>query len=196
MDIILVVEQNNFAGPRDYKKTGIDGTVTIRSKKYFGGKGWISEPIDFTELTYFLGYRFEPKNIYMFEISKGMLRGGRLEGRSKSLTVVRGLAFVVLVNTRPGAERGKVVSLYLGKGKEAWGNTLFVPEGVAVAILALADDTLIYSVTDRPFNRFDSLITLDMFDPKLGIKWPDGINPQQVMTEGRTVKLDEFLETF
>jgi len=189
------VEENNIVGSRDYKKTSIDGVFLIKSKKYSGEEGWMSEPVDFSELTSFLGYRFEPKSVHMFEATKGIIRGGHLEGRSKSLTVARGLVYIVLVNMRLGNDQGKVVEMYLGEGKEAWGNTIFISEGVLVAMVALTDDNLCYSVADRPYNRFDSLLTLDLFDPKLGIKLPEGVKPQTAETGGKVVKLNEFLET-
>ncbi|HSV95194.1 MAG TPA: dTDP-4-dehydrorhamnose 3,5-epimerase family protein [Spirochaetia bacterium] len=189
------MEENNFVGPRDYKKLAIDGVVLVKSKKYSGDEGWMSEPIDFSELTYFLGYRFEPKSIHMFEAPKGIIRGGHLEGRAKSLTVARGLAFVVLVNMRLGDDQGKSLGIYLGEGEKAWGNTILVPEGVLVALASLTDDCLYYSAADRPFNRFDSLLTLDMFDPKLKVEWPEGVKPQLSEKESKIVKLDEFLQT-
>lgn len=189
------MEENNFNGPRDYKKLDIEGVVMIKSKKYTGEEGWMSEPIDFSELTYFLGYRFEPKSIHMFEAPKGIIRGGHLEGRAKSLTVARGLAYVVLVNMRLEKDQGKAVGVYLGEGKEAWGNTVLVPEGVLVSLVSMTDDCLYYSAADRPFNRFDSMLTLDMFDPKLKINWPKGVKPQLVEKIGKTVSLDEFLQT-
>lgn len=195
MDIILIVEENNFIGPRDYRKTGIDGVVLIKSKKYSGEEGWMSEPVDFSELTYFLGYRFEPKNVHMFSAPKGIIRGGHLEGRSKTLTVTRGLVFVVLVNMRPDANQGKVVQMYLGEGKEAMGNSVLIPEGVLAAMVGLSDECLVFSVADRQFNRFDSLLTLDMFDPKLGIEWPEGVKSQLSEKSGQFLKLEEFIQT-
>jgi dTDP-4-dehydrorhamnose 3,5-epimerase-like enzyme len=66
---------------------------------------------------------------------------------------------------------------------------------VLVAIVALTDDCLFYSAADRPFNRFDSQLTLDLFDPKLKIEWPKGVQPQLIEKDSKTVKLGEFLET-
>ncbi|MFZ3068701.1 MAG: dTDP-4-dehydrorhamnose 3,5-epimerase family protein [Microgenomates group bacterium] len=188
------MEENNFVGPRDYKKLDIEGAVVVRSKRFGSGiDEWMYEPVDFTELTYFLGYHFDPRGMHMFKTGKGVIRGGHLEGRSKCLTVVSGCAFIVLVDMRSGKNQGKVQTVYLGDDDRAWGNTLFSSEGILIASISMTDDCISMVVADRPYNRFDSLLTLDITDPELGIEFPEGvIFPES--KDKKTVSYKEFIE--
>jgi len=160
-------------GPREYKEIDVLGAVLIRPQIYKSKPaGELAEPVDFTELGYFLGYRFDPRSMYTIWSPKGVVRGGHLEGRSKLVTVVKGSAFYVLVDMRPGDGQGVAHTFYLGEDSRAWGRSILVPEGVVDAFTATSDDFVYLSFGDRPYNAFDSTKTLDVFDPELKIDWP------------------------
>lgn len=151
------------------------GAVIVKPKIYRGVyDGWLIEPVDFSEASHYLGYRFDPRSMYAIGAPKGIIRGGHLESRSKLVTILSGLVLYVLVDMRPGEGQGRVETFYLGEGENAKGRSVLVPEGVIDAWAVMSDQVSYVSVGDRPYNAFDSLRTLDLFDPELGIIWPEG----------------------
>jgi len=187
------MELSNAQSPRFYKQLEIPGLISIRSKKYQEkSNGWLMEVADFNELSYYLGYRFEPRTMYSIWSEKGVIRGGHLEGRSKIVTV-SGMTFHVLVDIRPGAGQGKVVQLLVGEDERAWGNSILVPDGVIDSFVPVDDNSLYIAVGDRPFNRFDSLKTLDLFDPALGVSWPKGTYELDKNEETEILSLKDFI---
>ncbi len=189
------MNDSDLIASREYKQIEIPGVVVVRSRKYFGVEGgWLREQSDFSELTSNLGYRFDARVMYTIWSPPGVIRGGHLEGRSKTATIITGAAFMALVDMRPGEQQGKAVGVYLGNHDRAWGDTMFIPEGVLNAFVPLNNECLYTGVGDRPFNRFDSLRALDLFDPELGLEWPAGTKPQDSHEEKEILSLREFIE--
>jgi|GEM_PF-5506454 dTDP-4-dehydrorhamnose 3,5-epimerase-like enzyme len=187
------MELNESQSSRSYKQLEIPGLISIRSKKYQEkANGWLMENVDFNEISYYLGYRFEPRTMYSIWSEKGVIRGGHLEGRSKIVTV-KGMTFHVLVDMRPGSSQGKVVQLLVGEDERAWGNSILVPDGVIDSFVPIDDDSMYIAVGDRPFNRFDSLKTLDLFDPALGVSWPEGTSELDKNEETEILNLKDFI---
>ncbi len=169
---------NTKTGPREYRPLALTGAVLIKPKVYQGtNEGWTMEPVDFSEAGNYLGYRFDPRSLYAISAPKGAIRGGHLESRSKLVTILTGAVFYVLVDMRPGENQGNAISFYLGESEEAWGKSVLVPEGVIDAWVPVTEKMMYVSVGDHPYNAFDSLVTLNLFDPKLGVKWPMGSQP-------------------
>ncbi len=161
-------------GPREYRPLSIPGATIIRPKLNVGKyDGWLIEPVDFSEASYYLGYKFDPRSMYATWAPEGIVRGGHMESRSKLVTILSGLVYYVLVDMRPGENQGKVEQFYLGDGiEEAWGRSVLVPEGVIDAYVVVSENALHLGVGDQPYNAFYSLKTLDLFDKNLGINWP------------------------
>jgi dTDP-4-dehydrorhamnose 3,5-epimerase-like enzyme len=130
-------------------------------------EGWVMETADFTELSYFLGYKFEPRSMYAIWSPEGVGRGGHIESRTKFISVLSGLIYNCLIDMRPGPEMGKTYECYLGEGDDALARSILVPEGVIDYYVPVKGPALTHSVGDKPYNRFDNLRTLDMFDPDL-----------------------------
>ncbi|EKD53073.1 MAG: hypothetical protein ACD_61C00164G0002 [uncultured bacterium] len=159
---------SNKTGPREYKTLPIANTVVVNPMKYLSKPdGWVMETADFTELSYFLGYKYEPRSSYAIFSVENVGRGGHLESRSKFVTVLSGLLYYCLVDMRPGPDRGKTCEFFLGEGAEAMGKSVLVPEGVVDFYIPVNGPALTHSVGDKPYNRFDNRKTLDMFDPEL-----------------------------
>lgn len=180
---------------REYKQLEIPGAVLVRSRKFFSKtEGWIREDVNFSEITNYLGSKFDAKSIFTIRSPKGAIRGGHLEGRSRFTMVEEGVAFMVLVDMRPGNGQGKTETFYLGDSKLAWGESVVIPEGVVAAYVSISDECLSVWVGNRPYNKFDSLLTLDLFDSELDIHWPEGTIPQ-LMGEGtKILPLKRFLK--
>lgn len=190
------MEENSKYPSREYKVLSIPGAGLIKSRKYFSKPdGWLKEQVDFVELTNFLGYRFDARSLFSIWTPKGVIRGGHLEARAKLVSMVRGAAFMVLVDMRPGEGQGKVESFFIGDTKDAWGDSVVIPEGLVVAYAPLSDENLYMQISNKPFNRFDSLTTLNLSDPALGIKWPEGTIPQSLEEEMKILNLKEFIES-
>lgn len=183
-------------GSRVYKSLPIANTVVIDAVKYLSvPDGWVMETADFTELSYFLGYKFEPRSMYAIWSPEGIARGGHLESRSKLSTVVVGTIYYVLVDMRPGPERGKTFEFYLGDGEQSMGRSVLIPEGVVDAFIPVGGEALTHQVGDRPYNKFDNRRTLNIFDPEIGFHLPKG--SKQHAREGEealTISLKEFQE--
>ncbi len=183
-------------GPREYVTLPIANTVVINPVKYPSmPDGWVMETADFAELSYFLGYKIEPRSMYAIWSPEGIVRGGHMESRSKLVTVLKGTMFYMLIDMRPGPDLGKTHEFYLGDGKEAIGRSVLVPEGVIDAYVPVNGDALTHSVGDRPYNKFDNNRTLDLFDPNLGFNIPKSAEHSREEEEKKEMSLKEFKES-
>lgn len=189
------MDSNSKSLSREYRKLGIQGATLIRSRRYVSvPEGWLKEDTDFVELTGFLGFKFDVRSMFTMWSPKGVVRGGHMEHRSRILTVSRGTSFVVLVDVRQGENQGKVETFMLGRNEAAWGDSVVVPEGLIVAYVPLSDKNLMTVVANKPFNRFDSMMTLDVSDPELKINWPEEVMPQSLEEEKKLLSLKEFIK--
>lgn len=184
-------------GPREYKTLSIANSVIVRPLKYMSKPdGFVMETADFTELSYFLGYKFEPRSMYAIWSPEGVGRGGHVESRSKLMTVLSGTVYYCMVDMRPGNDQGKVSEFYLGDGDKAIGTGVLSPEGVVDYWVAVGGSAMTHYVADRTYNKFDNLRTLDINDPALGLHLPGKVI-RHVPMEGDTgvLSLKEFIET-
>jgi len=188
------MSKNNI-GPRDYKPLSIANTVVIDPKQYLSDPGGhVMETADFTELGYFLGYKFEPRAMYAIWSTEGVARGGHMESRSKLVTVLTGMVFYCMVDLRPGADFGKVCEFYLGEGEKSMGRSVLVPEGVVDYFVPINGPALTHSVGDRPYNKFDNSRTLDLTDSAIGFHLPEGtVHHVPAGEEINLFKLEDFL---
>lgn len=187
---------NRKTGPREYKILPIANTVVINPVKYMSKPdGWVLETADFTELSYFLGYKFEPRSMYAIYSTENLGRGGHMESRSKLVTVLEGLVYYCMVDMRPGPDRGKICEFYLGEGGDSIGRSVLIPEGVVDYFIPINGPALTHSVGDKPYNRFDNIITLDLRDPEIGlVKIPKGSKYHVPLNvELNSVSYKEFL---
>ncbi len=184
-------------GPREYKPLEIENMVIIDPVKYPSEPdGWVMETADFSELSYYLGYKFEPRSMYEISSPEGVIRGGHVESRSKFITVVKGLAYFAFVDMRPGDDFGKKYEIYLGDGDNSVGRSVLVPEGVMDYYIPVLGEATTYSVGDRPYNKLDNDKTLDIFDIELGFNIPSGAIHHTRKGEARKLmNYQEFIES-
>jgi dTDP-4-dehydrorhamnose 3,5-epimerase len=103
----------------------------------------------------------------------GVLRGLHYQlpphPQGKLVRVVRGAAFDVAVDIRPGSTSfGQWVGVELSAGNH---RQLWIPEGFAHGFLALEDDThFLYKTTDQYARDCERALRWD--DATIGIEWP------------------------
>lgn len=183
-------------GPRRYQNLDVANAVTIDSTKYFSKpEGYVMETADYTELGYFLGYKFEPRCSYSIWSPENILRGGHLERRSKVVTITRGYVYYAIIDLREGETYKKVSEFYLGDGERSIGKSVLVPEGVVDIFMAIGGPVATHQVADKPFSRFDNRITLDVCDPALNLHLPVGMeHSHQVNEEHEILGLEDFIK--
>jgi len=187
----------NTIGPREYKTLPIPNVVVINPTRYLSKPdGYVEETADFTELSYFLEFKFEPRCTYIIKSPKNIGRGGYLESRSKVITVISGLIYLALVDMRPRTDRGKTCELYLGIGKKSLGKSIVVPEGVITYYIPTSKSSLVHFTGNRPYNKFDSAKLLDMSDQALGFHLPKGaIRHTPINETPKLLSLKDYLLT-
>ena len=102
----------------------------------------------------------------------GTLRGLHYQSGSaaeaKLIRCIAGEAFFAIVDLRPGAMQYRHVTTTLRRGD---GRSLYVPEGCAVGMQTLEDETeLLYQVSAYYTPEAEGGLRYD--DPALGIDWP------------------------
>ncbi len=183
-------------GPRKYSLLEIQNSVVVNPTKYMSKPdGYVMDTADFTELSYYLGYKFQVRSVYTISSPEGIARGGHLESRSKNVTIVSGLVYYCMVDLRPGDGYLKSSEFYLGEGQGSLGSSVLVPEGVVDYFIPVNGTALYFSIADRPFNMFDTLHTLNMMDPEIGLHIPEKILKNlSEDVETKVLNLKEFKE--
>jgi dTDP-4-dehydrorhamnose 3,5-epimerase len=102
----------------------------------------------------------------------GTLRGLHYQSapaaEAKLIRCIGGAAFLAVVDLRPGPTRLQHTTTILRRGDL---RSLFVPEGCAVGMQTLEDDTeLLYQVSEFYTPEAEGGLRYD--DPALGIEWP------------------------
>lgn len=159
-------------------RTAIAEVVIIEPAVFGDDRGWFSESFNerrFHDELNRLGLT-APRAFVQDNHScnrKGVLRGLHFQvaphPQGKLVRVVRGAAYDVAVDIRPGSPTfGQHVGVELSAENH---RQLWVPEGFAHGFLALADDThFLYKTTD--FYAKDCERSIVWNDPSLAIDWP------------------------
>jgi len=111
--------------------------------------------------------------------ARGVLRGLHFQlpplAQGKLVRVVRGEAFDVAVDIRPGSPSfGRWVAEMLSADNR---KQLWIPEGFAHGFMALRDDTEFLYKTTRFYDpASERCITWN--DPTVAVQWPKGLTPQ------------------
>ena len=194
-EVVLKIPHKS-TGPREYKTLEIFNTIVINPTKYLSKPdGFVMETADFTELGYFLGYKFEPRSVYAIWSPEGVGRGGHLESRSKVVTIVSGLVYYCMVDLRPGEGYLRTSEFYLGDGKNSIGRSVLVPEGVVDYFIPVDGPAMSHAIADRPYNKFDNRFTLNMKDPEIGLHIPEKtMHNVPIDEESSLLSLKEFKE--
>lgn len=158
--------------------TALPGVVTIEPSAFGDDRGWFME--SFHQGKFEAGLRalgLTPPRPFVQDnhsVSKaGTLRGLHYQlpphPQGKLVRVVRGAAYDVAVDIRPGSPHfGRWVGVELSAANR---RQLWVPEGFAHGFLALEDEThFLYKTTDVYAKDCERSIRWD--DPAIGIAWP------------------------
>lgn len=157
----------------EFQKTTIKGLILIKPRVFTDDRGSFTSP--------FIKKQYEENGIQEDWVqenvsvtkSKGMIRGLHFQKgkdvQAKLVTVVRGKAFVAVVDLRKNSETyGKWESFELDADKK---NLVYVPAGFAHGFLTLEDNT-IYSYKVSNYYAPQSEGGLRWNDPEVGIEWP------------------------
>lgn len=116
------------------------------------------------------------KQINLTRTKRGAVRGIHGEKMAKLVTVAKGSAFGVYVDTRANSRTiGAVETVNLTPGIQ-----VFVPEGVCNGFQALDDDTEYLYFFDNEWVLGMSGVALTPLDPELNIEWPIPLIPGNV----------------
>ncbi len=183
--------EDKKSGPRKFIITPIANTVVVKSVKYKSKPdGWIKEIVDFGELGYYFGTKFEPRVEYLQWSPEGVGRGAHLESRSKIISVIFGRIYFCMLDLRPGDDFGKTNEFYLGEGKDSLGDSILVPEGVLNYLVPVGGEAFLNYIANSPYNKFDNGKTLDMRDHSLEFHLPD--KSVQHIPEGEETNLMSY----
>ena len=158
--------------------TSLPGVVIVEPAVFSDERGWFYESFNeprfhaaLDDIGLPLPRRFVQDN---HSSSKaGVLRGLHYQmpphAQGKLVRVVRGSAFDVAVDIRPGSAS---FGLWVGVHLDATNHRqLWIPEGYAHGFLALEDDThFLYKTTDVYAKDCERSILWN--DPAIGIQWP------------------------
>lgn len=159
--------------PFSVERTAIPEVLVVRPRRFGDERGWFAEiaQLDlFEELGLGLPTRFVQVNQSRSE--RGVVRGLHFQWdppQGKLMRVVRGRAFMVAVDIRPGSPTvGQAVTL---EGSDEEPVLFWAPATFARGFCALADVTEIEYFCTAGYNPAnESAIRWD--DPALGIAWP------------------------
>ena len=160
-------------------QTAIPDVVIIEPRVFEDDRGWFME--SFNEQRFHEGLRalgLTPPRPFVQDnhscSHKGVLRGLHFQRapwqQGKLVRVVRGAAFDVAVDIRPGSPTfGQWASVELSAENR---RMFWIPEGFAHGFLALEEDThFLYKTTDYYARDAEGAIRWD--DPEIGIQWPE-----------------------
>jgi dTDP-4-dehydrorhamnose 3,5-epimerase len=159
--------------------TALPGVIVIEPVVIQDERGWFFESFNeerFRSGLVELGFAAPPRFVQdNHSCSRaGVLRGlhYQIEPRAqgKLVRVVRGAAFDVAVDIRPGSPAyGKWFAIELSASNH---RQLWIPAGLAHGFLALEDDThFLYKTTE--YYTKDCERAIHWRDPAVGIRWPE-----------------------
>jgi dTDP-4-dehydrorhamnose 3,5-epimerase len=157
--------------PFDVDATPIPGVRLVRPRRFGDERGWFAEVFQagaFAEL----GLPAVFAQVNQSRSQRGVVRGLHFQWdppQGKLMRVVRGRAFMVAVDIRPGSPTlGRVVTV---EGSADEPVLFWAPASFARGFCALEDGTEIEYFCTSPYNpSSESGIRWD--DPALGIAWP------------------------
>lgn len=156
----------------DFHATALPGVMRVEPRPHGDDRGLFARlycPREFADA----GIDFTPSQVNLSTNTHARtLRGLHFQNpphaEAKLVRVVRGRAWDVAVDLRPGPTFGRWTALELSAGRM---NALFLPEGIAHGFLTLEPETHILYQMGRNFvpGQSDGLC---WDDPGLGIDWP------------------------
>lgn len=154
------------------RPTEIPGLLLMDLALQYNDDGWFKEGWHREKMTDLGLPDFDPvQHNVTHVVSRGITRGFLAEPWDRIVAVVRGRALGAWVDLRRGPGFGRTLTHALDPSL-----SVFVPRGVANAHQVLEDDTTFTYLMEQhwtPMGR-SRAVTVDLFDPALGIDWPIG----------------------
>ncbi len=177
------------------RELGLPGVLEIIPERFNDERGFFSETFNAAALAEIGIDCTWVQDNHSMSRPPDVLRGLHVQVKpfpqAKLVRVVRGAAFDVVVDIRPGAPTFKQwVAIELSVG--TW-NQVFVPAHMAHGFLTLAPDTeIIYKVSAPYSPEHERTIRYD--DPDLAIGWPlAGVSPIQSQKDAQAPYLRDLL---
>ena len=154
----------------------IEGVRVFRLKPYHDERGYFQELYNGPGVHEELGVEFVQDNLSFS--TRGVLRGMHYQDphpQGKLVSVMQGEVFDAVVDVRKeSATYGKWCAVTLSQENAL---QIYVPEGCAHGYMVLSDTALVYyKCTDIYYPEGAQYLRWD--DPTVGIKWPEGIEPE------------------
>jgi len=160
-------------------KSPLPGVLIVEPAAFSDDRGWFMESFNEPRWEAALRELGEPVPRRFVQDNHSCSHAGVLRGlhyqvapraQGKLVRVVRGAAFDVVVDLRPGSGHfGRWYGLELSAQNR---RQLWIPEGFAHGFLALEDEThFLYKTTDLYDKASERAIRWD--DPQIGIVWPE-----------------------
>lgn len=170
--------------PFTVEETPIPEVRIVRPRRFGDDRGWFAEILQ-TDAFEALGGGLPTafRQVNQSRSARGVVRGLHFQWdppQGKLMRVVRGRAFMVAVDIRPGSPTlGRVVTV---EGSDEEPLLFWAPASFARGFCALVDGTEIEYFCTNPYNpAAESGIRWD--DPALAIPWP--IDPSEAQLSGK-----------
>ena len=156
----------------------LPGLKIIEPKVFGDDRGFFLESFNLNRYEEALGQKLNFVQDNQSFSQKGVLRGLHIQNpkaQGKLVSVVHGEVFDVAVDVREGSPTfGKWYGVYLsGENKKQF----WIPKGFAHGFMVTSDTALFTYKCDDYYSP-ESEFSIRWDDPSIGIKWPEGINPQ------------------
>jgi len=149
-------------------ESAIAGLYVIDLVLHGDNRGWFKENYQRAKMEALGLPHFEAiQNNFSYNAEKGVTRGLHAEPWEKFISLANGWVFGAWVDLRQGDGFGKVFTMEITPDK-----AVFVPRGVANGYQTLEENiTYTYLVNEHWYPEA-KYVSLNMFDPALGIDWP------------------------
>jgi dTDP-4-dehydrorhamnose 3,5-epimerase len=150
----------------------IEGVFVYSPQRHSDNRGHFEEQFKLSEFSSQVGVEFKVRQVNQSSSSKGVLRGIHYTegspGQAKYVSCPRGSVWDVAVDLRQHSPSyGKWFSEILSVDN---GKSIFIPEGMGHAFVALEDDSVVNYLCSTEFDpSLDR--ALNPFSPKLAIKF-------------------------
>jgi dTDP-4-dehydrorhamnose 3,5-epimerase len=157
--------------PFSVEATSIPEVLVVRPRRFGDERGWFAEMVSGPAFEA-LGLPARFVQVNQSRSARGVVRGLHFQWdppQGKLMRVVRGRAFMVAADIRPGSPTlGRVVTLEASDEEPV---LFWAPASFARGFCALADVTEIEYFCTNPYNPAGE-IGIRWNDPALGIRWP------------------------
>lgn len=146
----------------------IPGLFIVTLPIHGDDRGWFKENYQKQKMEVLGLPSFQPvQNNFSYNDRAGATRGLHAEPWEKFISLANGSVFCAWVDLRAGKSYGQTFSMKLDPGVAA-----FVPRGVANGYQTLENNVTYTYLVNAHWSPEVKYVTVDLFDPVLGINWP------------------------